>query len=159
MKQFFFVFLFLYSTNSIAWTLFGPKNYDECILQNMKGVTDKTAAELIMMSCLSKFDTPSTAKKCTEREFTRTEREHISSTARLDFTELTIDFHNGTKNLSIVEANVSISADNINPAQEYKLRFDYPISPLESGRAKTYIQKVPDRKSFKWYFTTLKTCS
>ena len=30
----------------------------------------------------------------------------------------------------MVEADVSTSADNINSAREYKLRFDYPISPL-----------------------------
>ncbi len=54
-KKIFFALALMTSANAMAWTLFGPKNYDECILQNMKGVTDKTAAELIMMSCSNKF--------------------------------------------------------------------------------------------------------
>jgi len=34
---------------------FGPKNYDECILENMKGVTLKEAVWAIQNSCRAKF--------------------------------------------------------------------------------------------------------
>lgn len=33
----------------------GPKNFDDCILQNMKGVTSDDAADMIYESCLEKF--------------------------------------------------------------------------------------------------------
>ena len=42
--------------------LFGPSNYDECILENMKGVGDKYAAGAIMRACRSKFPEKKTIK-------------------------------------------------------------------------------------------------
>ena len=47
--------LFLVSTNIFAFSLFGPKNYDECILENMKGVSSDIAARLVNNSCDEKF--------------------------------------------------------------------------------------------------------
>jgi len=38
---------------------FGPSNYQDCILENMKGVTDRTAAIAIEYACATKF--PDTA--------------------------------------------------------------------------------------------------
>ena len=38
-----------------AQGFFGPKDYDDCILQNMRGVTSDTAAGLVHRSCLAKF--------------------------------------------------------------------------------------------------------
>jgi hypothetical protein len=35
--------------------LFGPSNYDECILDNMKGVSSDMAARAVAASCRSKF--------------------------------------------------------------------------------------------------------
>ena len=35
--------------------LFGPSNYDDCILENMKGVGDRAAAIYIYQACRSKF--------------------------------------------------------------------------------------------------------
>ena len=47
--------LLLVSTNVFAFSLFGPKNYDECVLENMKGVSSDTAARLVANSCREKF--------------------------------------------------------------------------------------------------------
>jgi hypothetical protein len=38
-----------------AWNPFGPKNFDDCIIQNMKGVTSDTAAASIRHACRQKF--------------------------------------------------------------------------------------------------------
>lgn len=35
--------------------LFGPSDYEECILENMKGVSGETAASLVANSCRTKF--------------------------------------------------------------------------------------------------------
>lgn len=35
--------------------IFGPSNYDECVLSSMKGVTSDVAARAIMRSCREKF--------------------------------------------------------------------------------------------------------
>ncbi len=53
------VFALIPFTANAGW--FGPSDYDECILKNMKGEEGKTAASLIMMSCRNKF--PLQAKK------------------------------------------------------------------------------------------------
>jgi len=37
---------------------FGPSNYDECILENMKGVGDRAAAGQIIQACARKFPSP-----------------------------------------------------------------------------------------------------
>lgn len=40
--------------------VFGPANYDECILKNMQGVTSDVAARLVAASCRSQFDKKTT---------------------------------------------------------------------------------------------------
>jgi len=44
----------LFPCNGVAGWL-GPSNYDECILQNMKGVTSERAATAIVGACRRKF--------------------------------------------------------------------------------------------------------
>jgi hypothetical protein len=38
-----------------SWSLFGAKNYDDCILQNMKNVKTDSAANAVAYACASKF--------------------------------------------------------------------------------------------------------
>jgi uncharacterized membrane protein len=45
----------LVATSSHAWSLFGPKNFEECVLENMKGVTSDEAANQITWACSRKF--------------------------------------------------------------------------------------------------------
>ena len=40
---------------SYAWSLFGPANYDECILENIKGVSDDFGVKVITRACSNKF--------------------------------------------------------------------------------------------------------
>ena len=50
------VFLLMFVSNScFAWSLLGPKDFDECILENMKGVNNDIAARLVANSCREKF--------------------------------------------------------------------------------------------------------
>jgi hypothetical protein len=52
-----------------AWPLaatagwFGPSSYDDCILENMKGVGDKWAASSVIQACRSKFPEKKVAAK------------------------------------------------------------------------------------------------
>ena len=46
----------LISTNTFAWNLFGPRNYAECISENLKDVSSDTAANIINRVCRDKFD-------------------------------------------------------------------------------------------------------
>jgi len=51
---------------SAGW--FGPSTYDECILENMKGVADRAAAGAIMGVCERKFYETSPASRAAARE-------------------------------------------------------------------------------------------
>jgi len=54
MRLAFLLFLLgCFGTAHASW--FGPKNYDECILKNMKGVTLRQAVGVIQNSCRAKF--------------------------------------------------------------------------------------------------------
>lgn len=45
------------STNVFAWNILGPSNYDECILENMKGIDSEAGANFVNKSCRNKFKT------------------------------------------------------------------------------------------------------
>ena len=49
------VFTCLFSSVTYAGWLGGPSDYDECILEGIKGVTSDVAAQLIRQSCQKKF--------------------------------------------------------------------------------------------------------
>ena len=44
--------------------LFGPSNYEECILDSMKGVTSDMAARAVAQACRSKFPQKAKGSKC-----------------------------------------------------------------------------------------------
>ena len=54
-KTIFCALALIVSTNVMAWSLFGPKTYEECILENMKGVSSDTAANEVKAACYLKF--------------------------------------------------------------------------------------------------------
>lgn len=47
--------LFVSTVAQAQFGLFGPKSYDDCILENMRGVTSDAAARAIVYSCHQKF--------------------------------------------------------------------------------------------------------
>lgn len=47
--------IFFLANTANAWTLFGPKNFEDCVLGNMKGVSSDTAAGAIRSACRKKF--------------------------------------------------------------------------------------------------------
>jgi hypothetical protein len=56
---FFSLMLIGFAGNSSAQLgLFGPSNYDDCILENLQDVTSDVAARAIMRSCRAKFPPP-----------------------------------------------------------------------------------------------------
>ena len=53
----------LISTNTFAWNLFGPKNFEECTSENLKGVSSNLAAKMIYSTCIEKFTNGDKEKK------------------------------------------------------------------------------------------------
>ena len=83
MKFLFFLVLILNINSASAWTIFGPRSYEDCILANMKGVTSDNAAGQIRRSCKSKFphETQKTIE-CVSNPFTSSERSKLEGTAK-----------------------------------------------------------------------------
>lgn len=50
-----FALFSLHQNIAYSWSLFGAKNYDECILENMKNVKTDQAANAVAYACASKF--------------------------------------------------------------------------------------------------------
>ena len=55
MKKVLVLLLLIVSTNVLAFSLFGPKNFDECVLEYMKGVSSDDASHIIVRTCRRKF--------------------------------------------------------------------------------------------------------
>jgi len=139
----------------------GPRNYDDCILQNMKGVNDKTAAELIMLSCQEKFDDATPTQKCTMREMSNDERQLLQINARIGYKPnyITLTAYNGNTTVSLEELIVGITAKNYSAPQTYKAFLSYGVAP-QSARDDIGIS-VAERPLPPWgfYILSAKTCT
>lgn len=157
--------LFALSTAS-AWSLFGPKNYDECILQNMKGINEQTAAQAVIISCTNKFPDRS-APQCKLRQLTSSELSLLTfkpktwgGTSGMS-AYFEADVHNGNTKIKINAVSVKLSAQNINPPQIYKTYIkgnSDSIEPLSNGNIFVPIQTLPTN-NFQWSITSIETCN
>lgn len=157
-----FILFAVLSTTSepvLAWSLFEPRNYDDCILKNMKGVTSNDAALQIQVACMSKFPQEGN-KRCKLREMTTTESSKVTGNAsitRVTGPYFSGSFYNANDTATVEAITVIFTADNIKPPQEYDLFLSYPIAPRSSQDAGISVQRMPD-KNFKWGIKSIKTC-
>lgn len=150
----------LFSINVYAG-LFGPSNYEECLLENMKGVTSDEAANAIKYACATKYSEKAVKKRCKERELTAVEKSKVSGNASISNygnPYFSGKFYNGNKAINISAVTVMIGAANIKPPQEYNLFLQYPINPMSSGDAGISVQVSPT-KDFEWGIMSMKTCN
>lgn len=128
------VSLLLASQKSFSWSLFGKQTYEECILQNMKGVTNDRVAQQIQFACAEKTKEPSKLKslKCRMRNLTKEEANQVSATA--EYTDydsaITLTVHNGNRNISIGSGELSVRGND--KSYVYKLN-GYDIESLKVG--------------------------
>lgn len=151
----------LLSANTHAWSLFGPKTYEECILQNMKGVTSDSAATQIQVACAVKF-LDKKDNSCEKRELRPEELKLVKGTA--SFSNYSGEpyfrgnFYNGNQQIPLTDIIVSIQAKNIVPPETYSLHLSHPIGPLSSGTAGISIQTYPENGRGSWGIVSVKTC-
>ena len=55
MKKTLILLLLMGSTNVFAWSVFGPSNYGDCVLLNIKGAQNREAVFAVKSACKSKF--------------------------------------------------------------------------------------------------------
>ena len=166
MKAFFVAAVLLIATNASAWSLFGPANQEECLVDKLKGTseTDTVARQQIFKYCYEKFkgSEASAGRKCVTRELTRTERESLQysgykagRTGSKPY--FTTDVYNGNKQIEITAISVEISSPNFTAPQEYDLYFSTTISPNAAGNGFATIALEPVA-GWSVKVTSVKTC-
>jgi hypothetical protein len=141
------IFLLDVRQTSAGW--FGPATYQECILENMKGVTSDEAARSIRVACAQQFPRPDTSPRpatCAARLLTKDEKhllkakwrtyEHFSVTNEGNTygdTAISVSLYNGNSNIALKSITVRLSkeSDPGEVAQIYKIRVD--IAALSTG--------------------------
>ena len=120
----------------------GPNNFDECILENTKGVNDKTAAELIFLSCKNKFPEKIEKNICNLVEFHESQKAKIkfSIPTISDFKFLNIDFYNGNDELDVREIVASINYSDEQRKYNFSLKV---VPPLSAGSGGAHLSEMP----------------
>jgi len=130
-------FLFI-RTTSAGW--FGPSNYDECITENMKGISGELAAKAIIQSCRNRF--PRTPKKTpTTRQLSYDELNKLSGKADAATTwyyggsNYSAAIYNGNTGLTVTKVDIWVSTriDGIQNTRRYST--DVTILPLNTANA------------------------
>lgn len=95
------------TTASAGW--FGPSNYDECILESMKGVTSDVAARLVARSCREKFpDKPIAQKK--SRNLSANEIGQVTGRAGHSYgTYFGGNLYNGNTSVTVTQVSVVVT--------------------------------------------------
>lgn len=133
--------LCLFTAPSYAWTLFGPKNYDECILEGMKGVTSDTAAGAVIHACSNKFS--ATTKSCSPIPLVKAEYANMEFNGSSSYRVFKLRVYNAHKTKAIHSVLVELAAKNIDPPQAYTVDFYPPVPPQSSGEGSAVLIVEP----------------
>ena len=125
-----------------------PKDYDECILESMKGVTSDEAAKEIRSACRSKFP-----YEYHEETLDKSELSKITGNARIESGALgdvfVIELYNGT-NRWLTTITVMIKSDDGKINQIYDLYGGTFFSPNSVETRQTRILKWPKGVGMSW---------
>lgn len=85
----------------------GPRNYDDCVLENMRGATSDVAAREIRESCESKF--PEVSEAHDVRPLTEEELEKLTGKAGLRFGNYYAgSIYNGNSTVTVSEFEIGL---------------------------------------------------
>lgn len=105
-----------------------PKDYDDCILRNMKGVDSDLGAGQIMSSCRKKFPEGSEYKN-KERDLDLVELISLTGRAGLGYGKrYSGTIYNGNENTTVTSVKVKVTAKNgeKETSREYKVKVKIP---------------------------------
>lgn len=148
-----FIFSCLFSSVTYAGWLGGPSDYDECILESMKGVTSDVAAKMIRQSCQKKF--PKKTPEDNSVELPSSVIEKIKGNAKMTGGYYEGTIFNGDNEWHITSLTVRIVDNKTKQYRDYKTRVGQvlevysPIPPLTSGEFNFKPFEIPADRS--WY--------
>ena len=137
-----------------AGRAFGPEDYDECILDAMKGVTSDLAAKAIILSCRERF--PKTKRKTPSGlELDLVELAKLDGRAGLRYAnKFGGTIYNGNPGLTIVELSITISTEIIGTPISRVYVVDVHIRPMSTGDFEFDILVVSDKDAdYPWYIS------
>jgi hypothetical protein len=112
----------------------GPSDYDECILESMKGVKSDVAARAIVKSCREKFPPVEKAPQGT-RELTPSEISKLNGRAGLQTYSSSkvffkVDLYNGNSQIAVSEITFVITTTDSGEKSTRRYRRKINIEPL-----------------------------
>ena len=125
--------------------LFGPENYDECILESMKGVTSNVAASAIMKACRSKFPAAAPAAEIMPPDALR----RIAANVTINGTKLSGTVQNGNSTWTVTSLTFAL----IPKAKENQLGAwftaeAFPVAvklgPMSSGEVAVTVEAIAE---------------
>ena len=173
LKRIFFIFAIISIGFNANAGIFGPSNYDECIMENMKGVSSDVAARQVTMACRRKFpEKTKSSQEPKKRIWNYKDRENFRLFAtsyfiggRLSSEEkarisgrigINRSFFSGNTEIygRINNGNASVSADSIviniwNEYRSYKYVLDIFIKPRKT-ESFSFPFDWPKDESFNW---------
>jgi hypothetical protein len=145
----------------------GPQTRNDCILENMRGVTSDDAAIAIRNACNSKHTRHSIAppkSECGTRPMTAKELAKLQIRARVKWEDLSLNYltfsvYNGN-NTSVEKMSVRIRDISFSAPQDYEVLGTRPLV-RPSAAAQDLIVSVASRPSddFRFQLLSAETCS
>jgi hypothetical protein len=138
---------------------FKSQTFEDCLLENLKGVKSDNAAADIKYACLVKTssnENTSEDKKCQNRALTTDENKLINSTAFIErWGTLKVNVYNGNSNIKINAGKVKLI--DIEAKQEFSFDLSmYKVAPLTTSEEMlATLLYVP--KKWSWYLYDLTT--
>lgn len=141
-----------FTSNIVYADWFGPKSYDDCILEGMRGVTSDLAAREVKMACLRKFP-PQPKPEPVTRKITGKDANKLLNNVKLSGKpnyfggpNYEVIFHNPLE-AQVEYITIAVRIDDEEPVlyREYS-----GATPLSSGKAYFSINFQADSKITSW---------
>lgn len=131
--------------------LFGPSNYEECVLDSMKGVTSDVAARAIMRSCQEKFP----VKRPSDTLVPAHVINQLDGRAGMRYGFFEGNIYNGNRDWTITQVTIALEtkAKNKSPVSKPHLReynVDVNVAPLTTERF-IFSAKSEGSEELDWY--------
>ena len=144
------ILLILVSPITTSAGFFGPSNYDECVLENMKGVTSDQAARAIQAACTKKF--PLEKEDLSKYENISKEKlDKIDGKASLKFDNyFGGHLYNGNSDVTIKQVTIVVETKIGDEIKKNEYIEDIDIKPLETKDFGVSILKGDSGADYNW---------
>lgn len=134
--------------------LFGPSNYDECVLNSMKGVTSDMAARLIAKSCRDKF--PESKVKKNIRDLSEGELKNLTGRGGPSGNYFSVDLLNANSNVTVSQVTVAVITRIGGKETPNFYDYDITIEPSKTRNIFVRIISGDNGAKYSWTITSAK---